>query len=125
MAKPKKDSTIQLDSSSLTIAQNLKNLRTKRGFTQKDLAEKVGVTRVTIAAYEACRIRMLDTMIIKVAEALHVSTDELLGTSKLKADAQAPSRRLMKRLSAIEKLPETSKKYILKTLDALLKTESE
>ena len=125
MAKPKKDSTIQIDSSSLTIAQNLKNLRTKRGLTQKDLAEKVGVTRVTIAAYEACRIRMLDTMIIKVAEALHVSTDELLGTSKLKADAQAPSRRLMKRLSAIEKLPETSKKYILKPLDALLKTESE
>ena len=57
----------------------LKEIRIKNGISQKDLADFLGVSRVTVSRYENEK-RMLDQdLIIKISLYLDVTTDELLG----------------------------------------------
>ena len=57
---------------------NLKRLRTEKGMTQEELANKVGVLNTSICNYEA-RIREPNIETLKkLASALDVTVDELL-----------------------------------------------
>lgn len=103
------------------IGKNLQNIRKKRGFTQAQLAAKIGVTRETITAYEAGRSHLLDTTLINLSKILKVSTDEILGLKKQKDDLPEVSLRLIKRLAIIDTLPEAIKKHIIKNIDDSIK----
>jgi transcriptional regulator with XRE-family HTH domain len=76
-----------------------------------------------IADYENDRIRIYDEMIARLAIALKVTTDELLGlkNQSLGEDDQL-SLRFVKRVRAIQKLPESEQKAIIKILDLALKS---
>lgn len=57
----------------------LKSIRIKKGNTQQDLANYLGVTQNAISNYES-ELRKLDQdSIVKLALFLEVTTDELLG----------------------------------------------
>ena len=57
----------------------IEEIRNIRGYTQKDLAEKSGVSRATINGLESGRIVNTTTnILIKIAEALDVSVSEIL-----------------------------------------------
>jgi len=99
------------------IAQQLKTLRKKQGLTQVQLAEKVGLTQAAIASYESGRIRILDIILIDLANALNTSADMLLGIKVTRTATKDLSLRLIKRMNAIDALPEPSKKRVLKTID--------
>ena len=60
------------------IGRRIKELRTKYKFTQTELAEKVGVTKSTIAAYENDSRQPSYEVLIKMANVFKVSTDSLL-----------------------------------------------
>ncbi len=57
----------------------LKQLRTCAGMTQKQLAEKLGITKSVISYYELSDRFPSAEMLIKIADTFHVSTDHLLG----------------------------------------------
>lgn len=67
------------------LADRLKIARTNKGFTQKELSKKSGVTSATISAYEStCNNKGCNPSItnaIKLANALNVSLDWLCGLS--------------------------------------------
>ena len=67
-----------------TLGQRIARLRKERGYTQIELAKKIGITQVLVSDYERERLRPHYEMIIRFALALGVTTDELLGlkTSK-------------------------------------------
>ena len=109
----------------IKIATSLKEARKKRGLTQSELANLVGVTREAIAAYETGRVRLMDDILISFASALKVSTDEILGVRK-SSESPVSSLRLVKRLQKIENLPPNQQKVLLKNIDMFLKAaESE
>lgn len=60
------------------IALILKDLRERKGLTQKELAEKLYVTYSTISHYEQGTSTPTTDMIIKLSEFYDVSTDYLL-----------------------------------------------
>ena len=60
------------------IGKRIKDLRTKYNFTQTTLAEKVGVTKSTIAAYENDSRQPSYEVLIKMANVFKVSIDSLL-----------------------------------------------
>lgn len=63
----------------LRIGMKIKKLREKRGWTQELLAEKAGLTRVTVARVEAGMRKNPDLSTRqKLAKALGVSITELL-----------------------------------------------
>lgn len=61
------------------FGNNLKTLRIKNGMTQAQLAQKLGLTKSVISAYETgLRLPSYD-ILINVARIYNVSTDYLLG----------------------------------------------
>lgn len=64
------------------LGTNLKNLRVKKNLTQAQLAQKLGITKSVISAYETgLRLPSYD-ILIHIAKIFNVSTDYLLGVEK-------------------------------------------
>lgn len=61
------------------LSGRIKQLRKAAGLTQKELAERVGVTVATISAIETDIRKPSFDVLIKLAMYFHVSTDYLLG----------------------------------------------
>ena len=60
------------------FAENLKRIRTMRGYKQQTFADATGLRRNTIALYETSRRECDFDTLLMFAELLKVSTDELL-----------------------------------------------
>lgn len=63
----------------MEFSNMLKQLRKEHNLTQKDLAEKVGVSIATIQGYEQNKYKPKAETIYKIAEALNISYTRLLG----------------------------------------------
>lgn len=63
------------------FSQRLKQARKNFGFTQKQLAEKIGKTQNAINLYESGQREPPLTVLIRLSRALNQSTDSLLGIS--------------------------------------------
>lgn len=59
--------------------ENLKNARLKKGLSQKDVAEKIGVAKSTYSLYESGSREPNVQTIKKISDVLDVSADDLLG----------------------------------------------
>ncbi|WP_343289102.1 helix-turn-helix transcriptional regulator [Wolbachia endosymbiont of Encarsia formosa] len=66
------------------IAQNVKSWRLKRGYTQKDLAKKIGVTYQVVLQYEKGTRKISIEKLYAIAEALSVSIADLIPVSNEK-----------------------------------------
>ena len=61
------------------LAANLRRLRERRQLTQQDLAERSGVPRPTLAHLESGEANPTLSVLVRVAEALGTSIEELIG----------------------------------------------
>lgn len=61
----------------ITFAENLKILRIKRHFTQKDVAETVGLDQSTVSDYEAGKSEPVISIAMKLAQIFGVTVEEL------------------------------------------------
>lgn len=66
------------------VGKKLKNLRLQSGLTQKQLAERMGVTTSVISYYELDERCPSPEVLIRLANIFHVSTDYLLGIDNMK-----------------------------------------
>ena len=67
------------DHTSTMLAANLRRLRERRKLTQQDLAERSGVPRPTLAHLESGDANPTLSVMVRVAEALGTSIEELIG----------------------------------------------
>ena len=75
----------------MILAEKIINLRKKNGWSQEELAEKLGVTRQSISKYEGAQsIPDLDK-ILKLSEIFGVTTDYLI-KDELEEEEYAPSQ---------------------------------
>jgi transcriptional regulator with XRE-family HTH domain len=78
-----------------------------------------------VSDYESDRRRVYAQVLVRIAQELSVSADELLGTKPRKGAANgAMSLRFTRRLQKLDALSRTQQKFVLQTLDALLKSAS-
>lgn len=61
---------------------NLSEIRMKRGISQKDMANSIGVAQSTYSLYEKGAREPNIDKIIKITEVLGISADKLLGIEK-------------------------------------------
>jgi transcriptional regulator with XRE-family HTH domain len=101
------------------FGKRLARIRKEKGFTQVELAEKLGSIQTIISDYERGKSRPHADMVTSIAIALDVSADELLGLETL-PKAPAPNRRILRRIQMIEKLPKRDQDALLRTIDAFL-----
>ena len=60
-----------------SVGNNLKEIRTKLGMTQAELAEHVGVARVSIVAIENGRFLPTIETALRISQALNVPTEKI------------------------------------------------
>jgi transcriptional regulator with XRE-family HTH domain len=102
--------------------ERLSRLRKERGWTQVELAERLGITQALLSDYERGRLRLNADIVVRFANALEVSTDELLQPKDSRSPLRRkPSLRLQRRMEKIEKLPPHQQSTLLKTIDTFLK----
>ncbi len=104
-----------------TIGERFARLRKEKGYTQVELAKKIGITQVLISSYERNRLRPNYEMIISFAQALGVTADELLGLKVPAGTGKKPSLKILRRLNKIDSLPPSQQRALLQTIDNFLK----
>lgn len=104
-------------SSDMNIEKRIAELREQKGWSQSELEEKSGVSRVMIGKYERGDASPSIDAAKRIADAFGVSLDYLAGEGMLgKVD-----RKTLKRLQDIELLKETEKQSLLLIVDAFLR----
>lgn len=88
----------------MDLGDNMMLTRKKKGLSQADLGKLIGTSGDVIGRYERGDITPSIEVVAKVADALEVSVDYLIGKTKMQLDKQA-----VKRLEEISTLPEENK----------------
>jgi transcriptional regulator with XRE-family HTH domain len=95
-------------------------LREAAGLTQKQLADKLSVSVSNVGFWERWDKPPRGEIISKLAEALGISVDTLLGTTPPKS-RPVPKGRLHEAFQAATKLPRRQQQKIAEVVEALLK----
>ena len=99
----------------MTIGEHIMLLRKNRKLSQSALGESVGTSGDVIGRYERGIITPSIEVIMKIADALEVSIDFLVGKTSIEL-----SKDLINRVVQIQSLPDKDREHILYTLDSLL-----
>lgn len=105
------------------LRDNLKDIMRQRGFTQALLAEKADITEATISRYLAGVHSPKIEYIAKMAAALNVSIDYLLGLSSSSIPDQPPSPEIRTLIAGYERADPHTKKMVWMQLDLYLTDE--
>jgi transcriptional regulator with XRE-family HTH domain len=103
-----------------TIGKRLRELRKRRGFTQGELADRLGLNQPLVSQYEQGEIRMHAALVAAFAKALKVSSDEILGLKESKENGLLTDRPVLRRLQKMEALSRRDKQALLRTIDGFL-----
>jgi HTH-type transcriptional regulator/antitoxin HipB len=110
------------------IGERIRTLRQERGWTQTDLAGRVGTTKRAIIHYETHGKFPPAPILAAMAGAFGLTMETLMGPEeperRLKRDEpdllnDPEDRRLWKRLQQIKGLPERDQRAVLRMLDAI------
>lgn len=104
------------------FGNRLKEIRKRRGFSQVELAERLGLHQSLISQYECGYLRLHGALLVQLARALDTTPDEILGSAPTTPAATAPplDRRFLRRLKRVEKLSPHQQKILLGTIDAFI-----
>lgn len=103
------------------IGKRLRELRQRRGLSQTEIAEKLGINQTLVSQYERGKLRLHGALVAAFAKALRVTSDEILGLKPVVDNGIFRDRRFLRRLERVSQLPRGDKQAILKTLDLILK----
>lgn len=76
--------------------ERIKEIRKQRGLSQDQLAELASLNRVTVAKYESGKVEPGAQSLGRIADALEVSADDLLGRSESKLDLREDGLMLLR-----------------------------
>jgi len=100
----------------MTFGENVAVARKKKKLSQNELAKEVGTIAVTIGRYERNEIKPSIDIATKIADALDVSLDYLVGNTDT-----ALEKALLKKITDIQKLPDDKKYVVMTLIDTFLK----
>lgn len=99
--------------------------RKSRGWTQSDLANAINSTQRMISYYETDAEFPPAAVIVRIAKALSVSADELLGLSDSSSQSRAKSvdMKLWKRFQKLATLAERDQKAVMRLINSLAQVD--
>ena len=104
-----------------SFGPRLRELRESRGLSQRKLAELIGGEAMQISRYESGTNLPAAESIVRLAEVLHVTTDELLTGKKPETDpVQVRHLGLLERLRLVDQLPRKDIEAAINVLDAFV-----
>lgn len=101
----------------MDFGNKIAQLRKQKELTRDELAKEVGTSGAIIGRYERNEITPSVDVAAKIAEALEVSLDYLVGS----ASVIVKDKKMLYRLELLDKISEDDRNTILKVVDSLLK----
>lgn len=101
----------------MDFGNKIVELRKKKGLNRDDLGNAVGTSGAMIGKYERDEMTPSVEMAKKIADALDVSLDYLVGSSSV----LVKDKKMAYRLELLDKISEEDRQTILKVMDSLLK----
>jgi transcriptional regulator with XRE-family HTH domain len=111
-----------------SFGERLQAIRKARSLTQVQLAEAAGTTQRAISYYETEAGFPPAPAVIDLAEALNITTDELLGVKPPRVERvndDSEARRMWKRFQLVATLPERDQKAIIRLVNSLISSSSD
>jgi|HubBroStandDraft_1064217.scaffolds.fasta_scaffold16221_2 transcriptional regulator with XRE-family HTH domain len=102
------------------LGGRIAGLRKEQGFTQTQLAEVLGLTQQMVASYEVGRRRVPVSLVPKMATALAVSVEALIGQDRAPPAKRGPAPKLLQQIERIQRLPRAQQRLVLQMLDGVL-----
>lgn len=118
MARPRKKKPGKTE----TLGDRIRRFRLAKGLTQIELGQQIGASQKVVTYYEVRGVSPPPELLVKMADTLEVTTDELLGrraSSRKAATAPAENLRRIRRLKRLEELPDHDQAAVLKMIEAL------
>ena len=103
----------------IELGEAITTERKKRGITQSDLANNIGISSRVLCSYEKGTYRIPSETLATIAHHLGLSVSELVGDIQT-TDKRTLHVKLMQRFYKLESLPENERKTIVQVLDTLL-----
>jgi transcriptional regulator with XRE-family HTH domain len=107
------------------FGRRLVEFRKARGLTQIQLAQAIGSSQRAISSYETVAEFPPAALIVQLARALHVSTDELFGLKPIRSangHDDPHTRRLWKKFQQVATLPEKDRRAVIRLVNSLVQT---
>ncbi len=106
---------------SVKFPEKLRLARQQKGFTQGQLAQRVGSDSQRISKYERGIMIPTTAILVKLADALNVSLDYLLRDAKDRPIGKIRDAILLDQFSQIDSLADDDKQLVKGLLDAFIK----
>lgn len=100
----------------MDFGNKIVQLRKNKSFSRDELGKTVGTSGAIIGRYERNEITPSVDMASKIADALNVSLDYLVGNTDTVLE-----RDLLKKITDIQNLPEDKKNVVMTLIDTFLK----
>ena len=104
-----------------SLGTRIRRYRLERGLTQTQLGKIVGVSQRVIAYYEVKGVSPPPELLLKIADALKVSIEELYGRNKGSGHTKPQpvgNVRRQRHLKRLDELPASDRKAIFRIIDA-------
>jgi transcriptional regulator with XRE-family HTH domain len=108
------------------FGRRLVELRRARGLTQSQLADAIGSSQRAISSYETVAEFPPAAVIVELARALHVTTDELFGLRPVhpaNGHDDPATRRLWKKFQKVAALPEKDRRAVIRLVNSLVQSK--
>lgn len=103
-----------------TFGRRLARLRKEAGYSQRALAEEIGISYRMVAYYEAQTSHPPAHLLPTIADALGLTVDQLLGHRSVRTKKSPTNERLLRQLRQVEKLPPHARRSVLEHIDGLV-----
>lgn len=107
----------------VALGQRIAQLRRERGWTQQELAEKLGVAQQTLAHYEVARIRVPASTLPLLATLFMTPIDTLVGHAQhtQRTGKRGPASKLQQHMERISQLPKPRQRVVMEVLESMLR----
>lgn len=103
------------------IGARLRELRKRRGLTQVEIAQALGLNQSLVSQYERGELRLHGALVAAFATVLKTTADQILGLERVEDESVLKDRRFLRRIQKIDQLSDRRKQALLKSLDMLLR----
>lgn len=102
------------------LGERLRAIREQRGYSQGKLARLLGSHAQSISQIERGIRGLTVQQVVKLARALEISADEILGERGHTVSPLSGDRGILRRFLRVQQLPPAQRKSVLKLLDSAL-----
>jgi transcriptional regulator with XRE-family HTH domain len=102
------------------FGERLVEAREAAGLSQRDLAEKIGISQRALSWWEREPVALKPEQLVALAEVLGVTTDHLLGRAPEKKRGSGPKGKAQKVFEAVSKLPRHQQKKIIDVVESFV-----